>query len=141
MTSPDKFRLTDKTVGNIVDSMLPEETREQMVVRRLQDQGVFYYTKYAHQPLPELPPNSGLSVEPSGIVYTRDPGGIIDSFIVYDPRRIELRIQEDTSSPTVRRRGSKPERQIDKPEDGWQTPFHGSYGRVVSYRPIRPTQP
>lgn len=130
--------LSSEIIHSITNSMLPEETREQMVERRLREDGIFCYMKLASQPLPQLPPESGLKIETGGVVSVNGPEGVIDSFLVYDPRRIEIRIREDEKPQLIGRgRRLNPEYPPDRPEDGWRTPFRGSLGRVVSYRPIQ----
>jgi hypothetical protein len=145
--SEENLELSSQTIDSIARSMPPEETRQQMIARRLREGGVFSHLKFYGQPLPELPTDSGLKVESAGIIFDFPDMGIVDSFIVYDPRRIEVRIQRNEDRPFRTRRGrvtqvyrESPTR--DDPNEGWITPFPKSRGRVVSYRDIqRPGQP
>lgn len=140
----EKRNLSEETVEAIVGSMYGVETPQIMVIRRLRETGVFCYLKPYDKPLPKLSEDSGLKVESGGVVFDfGQNGGMIDSFIVYDPRRIELKIRttdvSDLSNQGLRQ-GRKSrvtnEHRIEDQGEGWVTPFHGSRGRVVSYRPI-----
>lgn len=141
--SVEQPNFSKETLDEIVAAMLGE-TPHQMVARRLRENGVFSYLKDYDQPLPRLPETSGLKVVNAGPMFDfgDEGGGMTDSFIVYDPSRVEIRInsQEEKNNEIRRGRQSRSEqearRQIVNKPDGWITPFPESRGRVVSYRPI-----
>lgn len=144
MASPD---LSGEVINTIADSMFGE-TRQQMISRRLKEEGVFCYLKHYGTSLPDLPENSGLKVENAGLISDMPDIGMIDSFIVYDPRRVEVRLDSMETrdqmymEPRKRRKPnidsgiSLAEQRANLEREGWITPFPHSLGRVVRYRPI-----
>ena len=136
--------ISPQAIDVIVEAMVGETT-QQMVARRLREEGVFSHLKLYEEPLPKLPEESGLKVVNSGLMFDFGEQGMVDSFIVYNPKRVEVRIQSEAEKPTIRRgRQSTAERQdrwrIMQESEGWITPFPKSRGRVVSYRPVNQGQ-